>query len=89
MNNLISSNTDLSLELTIYNDFLGFNDLIRLSRTNKYFNSLTKKNIKKYYEFLEKCKNIQIKKSYASLYIIDNNEYNYNSNIGINYSIKN
>lgn len=77
MDKIYSHNTHLLLELTIYNDFLGFNDLIRLSRINKYFNSSTKKYIEKYYEFLNKCINIPIKNSYASLYIIDNNEYKY------------
>lgn len=53
---------DLVLQLTIKSEFLGFKDLYKLSKVDKFMNSLCKKNTEKYYDILQKCSQIECDK---------------------------
>ena len=59
LENNYTQNMDLALQLTINSGFLEMKELYKLSKTDKFMNSLLKKNIEKYYEILRKCSQIE------------------------------
>jgi hypothetical protein len=50
---------DLALQLVINSGFLGLKDLYKLSKVDKFMNSLCKNFIEKYYDVLQKCSSLQ------------------------------
>jgi hypothetical protein len=92
MNDIVCNNyshsyaSELHLELAIYNNFLGLNDLINVSKINKTFNSIVKKYINEYYSILQKCYKIEMKNSYTHLYGGSRGiDYTYDRNYWYNY----
>ena len=69
---------DLILQLIINNGFLGLKDLYNICKVDKFLNSLSKQNIKKYYDILQKCSVIQIESQikpiqFEKIYKFNNN----------------
>ena len=62
LQNNYPQNMDLALQLTMDCEFLGINDLYRLTKVDKFMNLLSNKYIKKYYEILEKCSSVELLK---------------------------
>jgi len=56
------------LEFTIFNNFLGLDELVTVSMINKSYNLLAKREIKKIYQIIEKIRKSKIQVNTSSLY---------------------
>jgi hypothetical protein len=81
--------SSLQLDLTIYNDLIGLDEHIKVSKLNKYYKKQANKYIKKYHDLILKIEKINLISNTHSLYDININSNNYNTQYWVDLFGKN